>query len=268
MRKLAWLVAAILVAGSIASVAALAMSRRPHVTITRVHQDQSRRTVIRGRASDVGHVRRVMVSIDGRAPIRADCRCLRRHVHWRLVLPLVGPGAHTLRITAVDKQGHRRRKTRIYRVASDATTSVVPDAYRAFTGDSWWNQPMPAAAPADPASNGWINDLATATSGEGWLKLTGGSDSTSQAQPVYFSGDADPVFTIDPKQGPTVTVHIPADAQASGATSPKMTVIDRSTDQGVGLFDARYANGQWTATGVDRYFLSSNGLSADMGGPN
>lgn len=266
MRKLAWLVAAALVAGSFASVAALSLSRRPRVSITRVHQDLTQGTVVRGRASDNRGVRRVMVSIDGGTPMRAHCRCVRPHVRWRLVLPLVDQGTHELRITVVDDRGHRRRITRTYRVASDAAPSASLNVYRAFTDSSWWNLPMPATTPVDAASGRWIAALSAATTGEGWLKLTGASGSTSQAQPVYFSGDADPVFTIDPKQGPTVTVHIPTEAEGSGAPNPKMTVIDRSTDQGVGLFGATYSAGHWTATGVDRYFLSSNGLHEDLGG--
>jgi hypothetical protein len=171
-----------------------------------------------------------------------------------------------VRITAVDNRGHRRSITRTYRVTSTVGSGDSSAAYRAFTDDSWWNVPMPASAPVDPDSSRWIGDLVQATR-DSRLKLSGAPGGTKTwAQPIYFSQDTDPVFTIRPRTGPAVTVHIPAGATASGAAAPKLTVIDRSTDQGVGLFGAKYSNGQWSATGLDRYYLSSNGIDEDIGG--
>ena len=270
MKKMACLVVATIVsAGVVVSEDAFAGSRRPRVSITRPRRDGDlvrQRTELQGRASDDRRVRRIMVSIDGGRRLRAKCRCVGHRVRWRHVLPRVRRGRHEVRVTAVDSGGRRRSITRTYRVRSAFGSGDSSEAYRAFTNDSWWNVPMPAAAPVDPDSSRWMDDLASATR-DNRLKL-GGAPGTSQtwAQPVYFSQETDPVFTIRPRSGPTVTVHIPADATASGASAPKMTVIDRSTDQGVGLFGAKYSNGQWTSTGVDRYFLSSNGLDEDFGG--
>ena len=88
------------------------------------------------------------------------------------------------------------------------------------------------------------------------------------AIPVYFAQATDPLYTIEPTtSGPTVTIHIPSGATPQSGTAPKMTVIDVSTNQGVGLSDAYLSDGQWVAAGADRYFLDSNGLAERVGGP-
>jgi hypothetical protein len=125
---------------------------------------------------------------------------------------------------------------------------------------------MPAGAPADPRSRRWLRLVDRTTEGAP-LRLTGlPSSLPDQAQPVYFSTDDDPRYTIDPDLGPTVTVRIPRWAIPSGADSPKMTVIDPTTDQGIGITGAAFADGAWTATGLDRYWLSSDGIAEDAGG--
>src|SRR3712207_6587762 len=104
-------------------------------------------------------------------------------------------------------------------------------AYRPFTETSWWNTPFGADAPTDRRSARWLRMLRRATSFPS-VRITGlPNSSREQAHPVYFSVLRDPEYVIDPAQGPTVRIRIPPDAHPSGAASPKMVVIDRTTDQ-------------------------------------
>ena len=216
--------------------------------------------VSRGTAIDDGRITRVRIGIDGDRLRAAVCRCDRARVTWHVMLPELAFGRHELRIVATDDE---RRSTTVHR----RFTLPEPAApYRAFTSDSWWNTPFPIQAPAAASSHRWIRALTRETRGTP-LALTGLPRSApDQAQPVYVTNGDDPRFTIDPSQGPTVTVHIPRFAVASKADNPKMTIIDTASDQGVGLVNARFADGRWHARGLDRYYLSSEGIAATEGG--
>jgi hypothetical protein len=175
-------------------------------------------------------------------------------------LPELSFGRHESTVVAADDDGRKDADRTTFRIAEPAK------AYRAFTADSWWNTPMPTDAPTHPDSRRWIRALARVTRGVP-LRLTGLPESSpDQAHPVYFSTKHDPLYRIRPDRGPTVTIHIPRWAVASEADSPKMTVIDRSTDQGVGLAGAVFHRDRWRAAGVDRYALSSEGLAESLGG--
>jgi hypothetical protein len=243
--------------------AALGEGRPPRVHIASPRPDPGtlpQNAVFEGRARDDDLVKAVLVSIDGGHRAPAWCRCRRASVRWRYVLPELSFGTHVVEVIARDDAGRERSASRTFSIAEPES------AFRAFTAGSWWNTPMPTAAPVDPDSRYWLRLINRATGGDP-LRLTGLPSSLSgQAQPVYFSTADDPRYTIDPVGGPTVTVRIPRWALPSGADSPKMTVIDPTTDQGVGLTGVAFADGTWTALGLDRYWLSSDGIAEDAGG--
>lgn len=253
------LVGAIAVAAS----AAPGEARAPRIHIAHPEPDPgtlAQNAVFEGRAWDDDLVKAVLVSIDGGHRTPAWCRCRRASVRWRYVLPELAFGEHVIQVVARDDAGRERSARRTIWIAEPEA------AFRAFTSESWWNTPMPAGAPADPDSRAWLRLIARTTEGDP-LRLTGlPSSQPEQAQPVYFSDGDDPRYTIDPGLGPAVTVRIPRWAIPSGADSPKMTVIDRTTDQGIGLTGAAFADGGWTAAGLDRYWLSSDGIAEDAGG--
>lgn len=264
-RRLAQLAAAVaLVCGVLGTVQPAAGGGRvPRLRIeypTRDGRTLDQNAVFKGWASDDGLVVTVRVSIDGGHRAVADCRCRRDSVRWRYVLPELSFGEHDIEVIATDDTGKER-------VAGRTILITEPTAaYRAFTAVSWWNTPFPANAPADPHSRRWIRTINRVTEGTP-LRLTGlPHNAPEQAQPFYFSTADDPRRTIDPGVGPTVTIRIPRWAIPSDADSPKMTVIDPTTDQGIGLTGARFLDGTWTATGLDRYWLSSDGIAEDAGG--
>ncbi len=259
-RRGVWALLAIVVVG--VSLPAEARGSRPRVRIAQPDRGRvvAQGFVARGRAADDGRITRVRVSIDGGAFAKATCQCPGGAVGWRFVLPELAFGRHELSVVATDNDGRTGIHTTMFEIPEPAR------AYRAFTDDSWWNTPFPADAPRDPSSDRWIRRLRTVTRGVP-LRLTGlPGSSPEQAQPVYFSTRHDPLYRIRPEHGPIVSVHIPRWAIASRADSPKMTVIDRSTDQGVGLTGAVFATDRWRAAGLDRYLLSSEGIAASAGG--
>ena len=145
----------------------------------------------------------------------------------------------------------------------DGAVNVAEPPYRAFQDASWWNTPLPVDAPEARRSALWMADLA-ATTKVPWLRLTGLPDrSPDVALPMYVSQPTDPAYTVVPARGPVVTIHIPLGATPTAVYKPKMVVFDTATDQGVGLFDVHCC---WTAGGVDRYYLSSEGLHYRAGG--
>lgn len=261
-RKLAALVTAIAATWWLVPAGAQGDDPAPRIRITNpdaAAQTIEQNEVVRGRASDDGRVLSVRISVDEGRFADATCPCPRAALRWRYVLPELSFGNHELTVMAVDDLHQSRVVTRSF-------TIDQPDAiYRAFTVDSWWNTPFPADAPRDPDSRRFIRALVRETN-RAPLRLTGLPSSFPQAQPVYFAKEADPFYTIRPLHGPKVTIHIPRWSIPSGAENPKMTVIDTATDQGVGLAGVRFTGERWTANGVDRYLLSSEGIAEDAGG--
>jgi hypothetical protein len=140
-----------------------------------------------------------------------------------------------------------------------------PDAHRlAFQPGSWWNTPI-GSAPVDRHSAAYIKDSENIRHTQGYLKLVSGR----WGSPTYTARRSDRAYTINPtRYGPTVTVHIPRHARPQRTSDGQLTVIDRSTDQSVGLWRARYHRGtrRWTASGADRYYLGSNGIQHTLPG--
>jgi hypothetical protein len=133
-------------------------------------------------------------------------------------------------------------------------------AYRAFTTDSYWNTPMPANAPIDPNSATYIQD--SIDNGGAYIKVP----TVDYQTPVFFAATSDPIYTVTPTAiGPTVTLHIPADAEAAPGNDGQLIVYDESTNQVVGLHHATFDT-TWHADGTDRYYLDSEGLEQSIGG--
>jgi hypothetical protein len=140
--------------------------------------------------------------------------------------------------------------------SSDARTRVT--GARPFQSTSYWNTKL-GDAPLSPHSAAWIQDAQRSPSN--YLKLVLGD----WGMPVYRANPSDPLYRIS--SGSTaVRVHIPAHARPMNSTDAAMTVIDRSTNQVVGLFGAHFANGKWSVSGVSRYRYQSNGIAGSLRG--
>lgn len=132
----------------------------------------------------------------------------------------------------------------------------------AFRQASWWNTPL-GGAPVDSHSTAYIEDSERSQNTQDYLKLVTGD----YAGPIFKAKRTDPVYTIEPQKfGVSVRVHIPLRASPQPSTDAEMTVYDAATDQVVGLWHASFVDGTWTADGVDRYYLSSDGISERLGG--
>lgn len=143
-------------------------------------------------------------------------------------------------------------------IFSDAATPP----YRAFTNDSYWNTPFPANAPIDANSAKYIAD--SQANSQNYLNLV---MTSSYGQPIYFSSASDPLYTVS-GAGYTTQVRIPANAQQASGSDGQFVVFDRTPgyNRVVGLYQANFANGKWTADGIDTYQLDGNGLDKKVGG--
>jgi hypothetical protein len=150
-------------------------------------------------------------------------------------------------------------------------TAGATVANEAFSSTSYWNTPMPAGAPIDPNSGTWISDSQLSTHTQNFLSLPAlryGCTSTTCGEPIYFATPTDPVQTICRNQSSTCfNLHVPNSATPATTSDGTLQIWDRSTDQVVGFHDtSRSSDGKLLHHGVDRYFLSSEGLDAKVGG--
>jgi hypothetical protein len=129
---------------------------------------------------------------------------------------------------------------------------------RPFTPTSYWNSRL-GRAPLSPHSAAWIRD-AKAHSGH-HLNLVLGD----WGMPVYRAKPSDPLVRIS-SSGHTVRVHLPRRARPMTGDDAAMTIIDRSTDQVVGLFGAHVSGGKWSVSGLSRYRYRSNGIAGGLPG--
>ena len=248
--------------------------------------------VLRGKGRDPDGIRRVRVAIDGADLVVAGCRCSGSSVRWSFRVPdTTPPGAHRARVVALDRRGHRAVVSTTFTISgpaptptptpsptptptptagSPSPTQALPPspAFRAFRDDSSWrNIPLASDAPIDPE----LGDVDLAdprrhrrcgSPADGPARQRSAPSATGPL-PVHGS---DPLYTIVPVSGPTVSVHIPAGATPSNALFPKMTVFDRSTDQVIGMTGAAFVDGAWSSNGLDRYWISSDGIAQEAGG--
>ncbi len=127
---------------------------------------------------------------------------------------------------------------------------------------------MPASAPIDPNSDLYINEVMEAwRTGAGGVKynfmqLRGTPDQTSPnvgALPLFFGQSSNRLYTIS-CGGRTVKIHIPKNAFPGTSADAAMQVIDRSTNQIVGMWHARKVSGKWYCDAMDRQYLDSPGI--------
>jgi hypothetical protein len=145
-----------------------------------------------------------------------------------------------------------------------AHASPQPAAKLAFRAGSWWNTPIGSAG-VDPHSRAYIKDSQRRAHTQPYLKLVLGR----WGSPTYTARGSDRRYHIHPTAyGPTVTVHIPAHANPRATSDAQLTVLDRSSNQSVGLWRAAYhaRTHRWTAAGTDRYYLSSSGIQHSLPG--
>ena len=141
---------------------------------------------------------------------------------------------------------------------------------RAFEADSWWNTPLPAHAPLDPAGELILDYLRTGPeSGRGCLTLAGAGHS-NWGQPVYEARRTDQEYDVEDPTEPLPELErlrIPAGAQAASNSDNSMTVYDRSRGYVVALSGAQYHpdRDRWTADGATVTYLDSNGLHVATG---
>jgi hypothetical protein len=143
--------------------------------------------------------------------------------------------------------------------------------YRPFEANSWWNTPIPANAPLNPAGAQILHYLSTAkSSGRGCLTLAG-AQNNRWGQPAYWAGPGDPQYDVQglPATAPPEMAHlrIPVGAEGADNSDGTMTVYDVSRGYVVLMTDARYDSGSdtWSASGATVTYLNSNGLSAATG---
>jgi hypothetical protein len=138
------------------------------------------------------------------------------------------------------------------------TATKVVTGPRPFRDGSYWNTKL-GNAPLDTHSSAWIND-AEAHSGTHLTLVLG-----AWGMPVYRASSSDPLVRVS-FGGRTVRFHIPANARPMTANDAALTVIDRTTDQVVGLFGAQVSGGKWSVSGLSRYRYSSNGIAGGLPG--
>jgi hypothetical protein len=143
--------------------------------------------------------------------------------------------------------------------------------FRAFEADSWWNTPLPAAAPLDPNGDAVLNYLRTAPeSGSGCLSLAGTGDSP-WGQPVYWARSSDRSYHLQGvanNRPPELdSLRIPQIAQRADTGDGNLTIFDRSRGYVTLLTDAHYdrSNDSWSASGATVTYLDSNGLHVGTG---
>ena len=145
-----------------------------------------------------------------------------------------------------------------------------PAPYRAFEPGSWWNTPLPAGTPLDPAGAKILHYLRSAPeSGHGCLTLAG-AGSSDWGTPIYWARPSDPSYDVQGVQhGPPELHHlqIPVSAEPADNNDHSMTVYNVPKGYVAALTGARYHswNDTWTATGATVTYLHSNGLSAATG---
>ena len=81
--------------------------------------------------------------------------------------------------------------------------------------------------------------------------------------PVYRAKPSNPLVRIS-SGGHTVRVHIPRQARAMKGSDAALTVIDKSTNQVVGLFGARGSGTNWSVSGLSRYGCQTNGIAGGL----
>jgi hypothetical protein len=145
------------------------------------------------------------------------------------------------------------------RPAASSTDRTTVTGARPFQPTSYWNTRL-GHAPRDSHSGAWIHETESNNAFK-FLRLVLGD----YAMPVYHAKPSDPVRQIS-SGGHTVSVHIPNKARPMNTSDAALTVIDRSTNQVVGLFGAHVSGGSWSVSGLSRYGFQSGGIAGGLPG--
>ncbi len=189
-----------------------------------------------------------------------------RNRRWFLLVAVV---VLTLSIGAVAVW--RQTGTTTYPSTPVDETPSSSRAYRAFEPDSWWNTPLPATPPLDPAGDEILNYLQTAPESRGGFLTLAGAGDSPWGTPIYWAGSGDPTYDvrgIGPERPPELAhLRIPVSAEPASNNDDSMTVYDRQKGYVVALTDAHYHadDDAWTASGATVTYLDSNGLHVDTG---
>ena len=131
---------------------------------------------------------------------------------------------------------------------------------RPFRDSSYWNTPL-GKAPIDRYSRKYIRDSQKREHTQNYLSLVLGD----WGMPHYRADGGDPLYRINPGNGPTFRVHIPHRARPMPTSDAALTLIDPATNQVVSLQGARFSRSRgWTADGASRYWLRTNGIHEDL----
>jgi len=146
------------------------------------------------------------------------------------------------------------------------TVKPSASAFRAFDADSWWNSPVPAAAPISPIAPQVLDHMRTAPDSKNGCVRLAGTGSNKWGQPVFWAGQGDPTYDVHvsgPSRPPELAnVRIPERARAAATSDAAMTVFDRRRGYVVAFTGARFDESvrQWSASGATVTYLASKGL--------
>ena len=157
-------------------------------------------------------------------------------------------------------------------LATTATSAPsAPPVPRAFAATSWWNTPVPAAAPQNANETAILSYLRTAPdNGGGYLRLAG-AGTNKWGQPVFWAGPGDKQYNVkwSSKKRPAElnTLRIPANMKAADTSDGALTLFDTERGYVVAMTDASYSpsTGTWQVSGASVTYLASNGLHAGTG---
>jgi hypothetical protein len=148
-----------------------------------------------------------------------------------------------------------------------------PPPWRTFTSSSYWNKPLPADAPEDPASReiiDWLHDNSKIGDRiHPYLRLAGTSPSGHWGIPIFLGHADDPVQPIiddcrhpDPPQ--LARVHVPTNAAPDPTSDAELVIVDFVTGRQYGLWLAYRKNGILHSCWTSVYYNASNGISGEF----
>lgn len=141
--------------------------------------------------------------------------------------------------------------------------------YRAFEETSYWNTSLPANAPIDPKSAGFIAYLQSKSSTN--YVYVGGTDcSGAWGNAVYWPQATDPLYEVTSTRYPLPaqfsSLRIPRGVQPTLDADAEMILIDVPDGYVADVWEAEYDSktDAWTAGGGAIYYTGSNGLHGKL----
>lgn len=153
--------------------------------------------------------------------------------------------------------------------SEDSPGAEEGSPYRAFSESSYWNSPLPADAPVDPRSDGFIDHLQENIVGD-FVMLSGATEEGLWSPSVYSAEPSHPEYEVIATEYDLppefASLRIPPGAEPGPSTDHEMIVYDLDRGYVAGLWLAEYDPGRdtWSAGGGDIYYLASNGLSGKL----